>query len=149
MILILNSLLKPFLIMLSIPFGLLGIILAFYIHGIMFYGFFAIIGALGLAGVIVNDAIIMLVKLDKEFICSSLKKENYSKIAEIAKTRLRAIILTTVTTVVGIMPTAYGFGGYDPTLAQMMLALAWGLLFGTIITLFLIPALYSLSKHII
>ncbi|MDD3374720.1 MAG: efflux RND transporter permease subunit [Candidatus Omnitrophica bacterium] len=145
--LLFNSLFKPFIIMLTIPFGIVGIILAFWLHGISMYGFFAVIGALGLAGVVVNDAIIMLVKLDSDFNSSLGKDQINNQIAEIAKTRLRAVVLTTLTTVVGIIPTAYGWAGYDSMLAQMMLALCWGLIFGTTITLILIPSLYSFIQN--
>jgi multidrug efflux pump subunit AcrB len=145
--LLFNSLYKPLIIMLAIPFGIVGIIIAFRLHGISQYGFFAVIGALGLAGVVVNDAIIMLTKLDKEFDHSIQTNELNSHIAGIAKTRLRAVILTTLTTVVGIMPTAYGWAGYDSMLSQMMLALGWGLFFGTLITLVLIPCIYTLIKE--
>jgi len=55
-------------------------------------------------------------------------------------------MLTTLTTVAGLMPTAYGVAGYDAMLAQMMLALSWGLLFGTLITLILIPTIYTFLK---
>ena len=72
----------------------------------------------------------------------------HKNIADIAQTRLRAVILTTVTTVVGIIPTAYGFAGYDAMLAEMMLALAWGLCFGTLITLLLVPCVYSSMQDI-
>ncbi|MBN3041052.1 MAG: efflux RND transporter permease subunit, partial [Candidatus Omnitrophica bacterium] len=142
LVLLFNSLGKPFIIMLSIPFGVVGIILAFWLHGISLYGFFAVIGALGLSGVVVNDAIIMLTKLDKDFDQSLAKEELHKQIASIAKTRLRAVILTTLTTVAGIIPTAYGWAGYDAMLSQMMLALCWGLVFGTMITLMLIPCTY-------
>ena len=147
-----NSLLRPLIIMLAIPFGVVGIVLAFWFHGKVLFGFFAAIGALGLAGVVVNDSIIMLVKLDREHKKDRGRDEDYQQIASIAKTRLKAVILTTLTTVAGILPTAYGFAGYDAMLAEMMLALAWGLLFGTLITLILIPCAYSylkdLDKHL-
>ena len=143
LVLLFNSLLKPLAIMITIPFGLVGIVFAFWLHGISMYGFFAIIGALGLAGVVVNDAIIMLVKLDTDVNSHSSREHMNSQVASIAKTRLRAVILTTLTTVVAIIPTAYGWAGYDAMLAQMMLALAWGLIFGTTITLILIPCIYS------
>ncbi len=68
--------------------------------------------------------------------------------ANISKTRLKAVILTTLTTVAGVMPTAYGLAGYDAMLAQMMLALSWGMVFGTLITLILIPCLYSIHQEI-
>jgi multidrug efflux pump subunit AcrB len=143
-----QSLVKPLIIMLVIPFGVVGIVLAFWLHGKTLFGFYAAIGALGLAGVVINDSIIMLVKLDKEFDPGQSKDNTYCQIAAIAQTRLRAVVLTTVTTVVGVLPTAYGFAGYDAMLAEMMLALAWGLMFGTIITLILIPCVYSVEKEV-
>ncbi|MFH1783705.1 MAG: efflux RND transporter permease subunit [bacterium] len=147
LVLLFNSLYKPLLIMITIPFSVVGIILAFWIHGISMYGFFAVIGALGLAGVVVNDAIIMLVKLDSDFDASLGPQQLHSQVSNLAKTRLRAVVLTTLTTVVAIIPTAYGWAGYDSMLAQMMLALAWGLFFGTMITLLLIPCTYTLIKQ--
>ncbi len=146
--LLFNSLVKPLIIMLAIPFGVVGIIFAFLLHGKVLFGFYAAIGALGLAGVVINDSIIMLVKLDKEYDNKKSKEESTRQIARIAQTRLRAVILTTLTTAVGVLPTAYGFAGYDAMLAEMMLSLAWGLIFGTAITLLLIPCLYGLEKDL-
>ena len=146
--LLFNSLWKPFLIMITIPFGIVGIVIAFWAHGISLIGYFAIVGALGLAGVVVNDSIIMLVKLDKEYDRRQQKEMSNRQIAQIAKTRLRAVILTTLTTVVGVAPTAYGLAGYDSMLAEMMLALSWGLVFGTFITLIMMPCLYSMELDI-
>lgn len=141
-----NSMLKPFIIMLAIPFGVVGVVLAFWLHGKVLFGFYAAIGVLGLAGVVVNDSIIMLVRLEEEYDQSRRRGESYCQIARVARTRLRAVLLTTLTTVAGILPTAYGFAGYDAMLADMMLALAWGLVFGTVITLMLIPCLYALGQ---
>ena len=143
-----NSLVKPLMIMLAIPFGGVGIILAFWLHGKTMFGFYAAVGVLGLAGVVINDAIIMLVKLDDVYDPSQGKHLAGQQISRIAQTRLRAVLLTTLTTVVGVLPTAYGFAGYDAMLAEMMLALAWGLVFGTLITLVLIPSVYSVQKDI-
>ncbi len=140
-----NSLSRPLIIMLAIPFGLVGVVIAFLLHGKALFGFYAAIGALGLAGVVINDSIIMLSKLDREFNAGS-KEEINPQIAAIARTRLRAVILTTITTVAGVLPTAYGLAGYDAQLGEMMLALAWGLVFGTVITLILIPCLYSVVQ---
>ncbi len=137
-----NSLTRPVIIMLAIPFGMVGVILAFWLHGKFLFGFFAAIGCLGLAGVVINDSIIMLTKLDSEFVVGGSMRS----IAKIAQTRLRAVVLTTVTTVVGVLPTAYGLAGYDAMLAEMMLALAWGLVFSTLITLLLVPCLYSILQ---
>jgi multidrug efflux pump subunit AcrB len=141
-----ESLWKPVVIMLAIPFGFAGIALAFYLHGKVIFGFYAVIGALGLAGVVVNDAIIMLVKLG-EFDPARPRGEICGQVARIAQTRLRAVMLTTLTTVAGVLPTAYGWAGYDAMLAEMMLALTWGMIFGTLITLVLIPTVFSLEQH--
>ncbi|MCW8900092.1 MAG: efflux RND transporter permease subunit [Gammaproteobacteria bacterium] len=148
LIILFSSVSRPLIIMLAIPFGMVGVILAFYLHGQTLFGFFAAIGALGMAGVVINDAIIMLTKLDSEYDKPSdkaltVKTHQNERIARIAQTRLKAVILTTLTTVVGVLPTAYGVAGYDSMLAEMMLAMAWGLLFGSIITLLLIPCMYS------
>ena len=137
-----NSLFRPFIIMLAIPFGAVGVILAFQAHGMNLFGFFSAVGTLGLAGVVVNDSIVMVTKLDRE----GGGHMTNTEIANVAKTRLRAVVLTTLTTVAGLLPTAYGFAGYDSMLAEMMLAMAWGLLFGTLITLLLVPALYSVGR---
>ena len=148
LVLLLNSLTRPIIIMLAIPFGIVGVVLAFWLHGKVLFGFFAAIGAIGLAGVVVNDSIIMLVKLEKKYDKTRVKKVSDEQISSIAKTRLKAVILTTLTTVAGLLPTTYGFTGYDAMLAEMMLALTWGLLFGTLITLILIPCAYSFSKDL-
>ncbi len=148
LVLLLNSLTKPIIIMLAIPFGVVGIVLAFWLHGKVLFGFFAAIGAIGLAGVVVNDSIIMLVKLEKNYDRARGKEYSNEQISSIAKTRLKAVMLTTITTVAGLLPTAYGFTGYDAMLAEMMLALTWGLIFGTLITLVLTPCAYSLGKDL-
>lgn len=142
LVVLFDSLTRPLMILLAIPFGMVGVILAFWLHGQILFGFFAAIGALGMAGVVINDAIIMVTKLDQEYDATNDKPIN-EKIARIAQTRLKAVILTTLTTVAGVLPTAYGLAGYDAMLAEMMLALAWGLLFGSAITLLLVPSMYS------
>ncbi len=146
--LLFNSLLQPFIIMISIPFGIVGVIFAFLAHGMTFFGIFAGIGTLGLAGVVVNDSIIMVNKLQSELDPDAHWTTLPRHIAGIASTRLRAVMLTTITTVAGLLPTAYGFAGYDAMLAEMMLAMAWGLVFGTLITLVLVPTLYMSVKKI-
>lgn len=139
-----NSLGKPLLVLSVVPFGLAGVIFTLLSHGMTVYGFFAAIGALGMIGVVINDAIVMIDKLDKtKEDGSSLSIE---QIAQVASTRLRPILVTTLTTVVGVLPTAYGIAGYDSMLAEMMLTMGWGLVFGTVVTLVYIPVIYTISK---
>ncbi len=137
LVLIFNSLFKPFLVLAIVPFGVSGIIYVLLIHGMSVYGFFAAVGALGMIGVVVNDAIVMIDKIDKE------SDRTWDSIAAVAATRLRPIVVTTLTTVAGILPTAYGLAGYDSMLAEMMLTMGWGLFIGTIMTLILLPIFYS------
>lgn len=145
LVIMFDSMVKPFIVLSVIPFGLAGIVYVLMAHGMSVYGFFAAIGALGMIGVVINDAIVMIDKID-----NTLKqggKVSREIIAKVAATRLRPVVVTTVTTVVGVLPTAYGIGGYDSLLAEMMLTMGWGLAIGTFITLILIPCIYSFSVN--
>lgn len=143
LVIIFNSLFKPLIVISIIPFGLSGVIFTLYFHAMNVYGFFAVVGALGMIGVVINDTIVMIDKFDR-----TLMKEifSYELIAKIATTRLRPILLTTVTTVVGVLPTAYGVAGFDSMLSEMMLVMGWGLAFGTFVTIFLIPCFYTFFR---
>ena len=148
LIFLFDSLGTPFLVMSIIPFGVMGTILAFFAHGIVHYGFFAVVGVLGMIGVVINDSIVLInrleVCLNKVFGKAPFDRGFFfRKIAEVSSTRLRAILITTITTVAGLFPTAYGVFGYDSMLAEMMLAMGWGLLLGMFVTLVLVPCLYS------
>ena len=141
--LLFNSLWKPFIIVAVIPFGMMGVVYALMLHNMPVISFFTAIGILGLAGVVVNDSIVMLDKLLNSYRNESQTAADRRKIiADISKTRLRAVILTTVTTVAGLLPTAYGILGYDSMLSDMMLAMSYGLMTSTLVTLFLTPALF-------
>lgn len=137
-----DALVPPLLIAAIIPFGVVGTSIAFWLHGYSQFGFFAVVGTLGMIGVVINDSIVLVDKLlaDCNFGCDA--KALRQQIAAITATRLRAVIVTTLTTVAGLLPTAYGLGGYDSMLAEMMLAMAWGLVFGMLITLVLVPCLF-------
>jgi multidrug efflux pump subunit AcrB len=148
LIMLFQSVLKPLLIILTVPFGAAGVILAFWAHGMEVYGFFSVIGVIGLLGVVINNSILMLVKLEREYDRSHQQQMSDFQISEIGKTRLQAVLLTTVTTVVALFPTAYGLAGYDSMLAEMMLAMGWGLLFGTLVTLVLVPCAYGLTRDL-
>lgn len=140
-----DSLWTPLLIGAIIPFGIVGSVLAFYFHGMEHYGFFSIVGTLGMIGVVINDSIVLIDKLNENL---DSDENLLSRIAKISSTRLRAIFITTFTTVAGLFPTAYGVGGYDSMLAEMMLAMCWGLLFGMFITLILVPCIYSFYAQV-
>ncbi len=138
---------QPLIVMSVLPFGLIGVIIGFVLHGKSF-DFMAMIGMIGLSGVVINDSIIMVDFINKVI---RRKGETVSKIEEIiegAGQRLRPIILTTVTTVVGLMPSVYGFGGDVDSFQSTVMAMAYGLLFATTLTLIFVPSLYMISLDI-
>ena len=140
--LILNSLVKPLIVMSAVPFGVVGIILAVWSHG-MALSMFVMISLIGLSGIIVNDSLVMVFTISE-----LIDKDGFDidKIIKGAVTRLRPVLLTTATTVLGLLPTAYGLGGSDPFISPMCLALMYGLLFGTFVTLIFVPILYSVGN---
>ncbi|PJZ46289.1 efflux RND transporter permease subunit [Leptospira brenneri] len=136
---IFNSIKKPVLILLSIPLGFVGVVFGFLISG-KALSFLAMIGIIGLAGVIVNASIV-LVDTIQEF---QAKGEGlYESLITASSERFRPILVTTLTTMAGMIPTAYAIGGSDPLLIPMTLSLAWGLGFGTFGSLIFIPASFS------
>lgn len=144
LVFVFDSLWTPFLIGIIIPFGAVGVVFAFKLHNMNQYGFFAVIGTLGMIGVVINDSIVLIDQFKNKIPIRKYSfKELCEIIAHVSSQRLRAVALTTITTVAGLFPTAYGIGGYDSMLAEMMLAMGWGLLFGMFITLVLVPCVFS------
>jgi multidrug efflux pump subunit AcrB len=138
--LLFNSFTQPLMVMVVIPFGIVAVIIAFALHGEPL-GFLALMGLVGLSGVVVNDSLVLVNRINR------LREENADRsildiVAEGTSDRLRAVIMTTLTTAVGLIPLAYGIGGSDPFIAPMALALGYGLLFATPITLVFVPCLY-------
>ncbi|ABZ92820.1 Cation/multidrug efflux pump [Leptospira biflexa serovar Patoc strain 'Patoc 1 (Ames)'] len=136
---IFNSIKKPVLILLSIPLGFVGVVFGFLISG-KALSFLAMIGIIGLAGVIVNASIV-LVDTIEEF--QSRGEGLLESLITASSERFRPILVTTMTTMAGMIPTAYAIGGSDPLLIPMTLSLAWGLGFGTFGSLIFIPASFS------
>jgi multidrug efflux pump subunit AcrB len=147
LVLLFNSFSQPFLVMIAIPFGFVGVIIALVLHGEPL-GFMAITGLIGLAGVVVNDSLVLVSHLN---VLRRQKPEaNIRELAaEGTADRLRAILLTTFTTVAALIPLAYGIGGYDLYMAPMALTLGWGLLLATPLTLILVPSLYMIREDIV
>ncbi|EKP14938.1 efflux RND transporter permease subunit [Leptospira borgpetersenii] len=136
-----RSVIQPVIVVSSIPFSLIGVILAFILHG-EYFGFLAFLGIVGLAGVVVNDSIV-LVDFANQLRLEKPGEDIDSILIETGLLRLRPVVLTTVTTVLGLLPTAYGIGGRDPFLVPMALAFGWGLAFSSFLTLVAVPVLYK------
>ena len=147
MVLLFKSLTQPFIILLTIPFGLAGALLAFTLHGVPL-SFMGLIGMIGLSGVVVNDSVVMVDFINKVFKSNPAadNKTVIDNVANGAKQRLRPVILTTVTTVMGLLPTVYGIGGNAMVIVPVVMAMAYGLLFASFLTLFFIPSLYMANN---
>ena len=152
LVLLFNSFTQPFLVMIAIPFGIVGVIITFAIHQ-QPLSFFGLIGTLGLAGVVVNDSLVLVSHLNdlrKQKPGKLLRKKEQREqilrlVSEGTSDRLRAIILTTLTTVAGLLPLAYGIGGIDLYMSPMALTLGYGLVFATPLTLVLVPCMYTIG----
>ncbi len=135
-----KSFLKPLVILSSIPLGLVGVFYAFTL-GQRPLSFLAFIGIVGLSGVVINSAIILVDYIEE--LRNTRPDLDLKDILILAsKNRLRAVLATGITTVVGLLPTAFGWGGYDSILVPITLSLSWGMIIGTVLTLIWIPSLY-------
>ena len=139
------SLGQPLVIMSAIPLGLIGVIFTFKILD-MSLGFMAMMGVVALIGVVVNDSIVLVSFINERL--RETKDSLYTCIIEGSKSRFRPVILTTFTTVAGLLPVAHWPGG-DPFLKPMATSFAWGLLFATIVTLVFIPCNYYVYMQMV
>jgi multidrug efflux pump subunit AcrB len=139
-----KNLIQPFLVVLTIPLGISSVIFALILNR-QPLSFMAMLGIIALAGVIVNNAIVYI-----DFV-NQARKEGMNKaesLVEAARLRLRPIFLTTMTTVMGLLPTAHGIGGLDKFVVPIAIALGYGLLFGSILTAFVFPAAIAITDDI-
>ena len=145
LILLFKNIYQPLLVACTIPMGIIGVIWTFYFHKEPLT-FLAMVGIIALSGVIVNNAIVFVDFFNKEI-------QKQKKVAEAihiaAMRRIRPIFLTTITTVAGILPTAYGVGGLDPFVVPIALSLGWGMLWGSILTLLVFPAILMILEDLI
>ncbi|MBD3222869.1 MMPL family transporter, partial [bacterium] len=133
-----NSMRRMAIIMLTIPLGIIGTTIGLLVSGYPF-SFFAILGVYSLAGIIINNAIVLIDRIRIEIEDNGLDPDR--AVIAAAQARLRPILLTTTTTVGGLLPL-WAFGG--PLWAPMAVAIIFGLLFATLLTLGVVPLLYSL-----
>ena len=134
-----NSIRKATIIILAIPLGMIGAIAGWFIGG-SFVSFFGVLGIIALAGIVVNNAIILIDRIDVE-IAENPDVDRRDAILLAAHNRFRPILLTTLTTSLGMLPLLFGGGLlWEP----LTLAIIFGLFFATIITLLFVPVVYRL-----
>jgi len=133
-----NSLKKPIIVLLTIPLGLIGVVFGLLVAK-SYFGFFAFLGLISLAGIIINNAIVLLDRIQIEQ--DELNRTKQDAILFAARERFRPIMLTTATTICGLVPLWLGGGIMFEPLAVGIL---FGLLFATVITLLFVPVMYRL-----
>ena len=138
LVLMFNSAILPFVIISVIPLSFLGVIIGNYIMG-MNMTMLGMIGVVGLAGVVVNDGIVMV-----DFI---KKAKNIEEIVLFASRRLRPILLTSITTFFGLITLMFFPYGQSAILQPLAIALGFGLLWGTLLNLFYLPVFYYMLNR--
>jgi HAE1 family hydrophobic/amphiphilic exporter-1 len=135
-----ESLIHPFVILFSIPLALVGAVLALFLTGTTL-NIVALIGVIMLAGIVVNNAIVLVDLINQ------LRTEGLARteaILEAGRARLRPILMTSLTTALGLLPMALGFGEGSEVRAPMAITVIGGLVMSTLLTLVVIPVMYSL-----
>ena len=132
-----NSIRRTGIILITIPLGIVGVVLGLLVTN-SYFGFMTYLGVISLTGIVINNAIILIERIELEINETGLDPKD--AIIEAAQRRMRPIILTTMTTVGGLIPLWIGGGGmWQP----MAIAIIFGLAFATVLTLGVVPLLYA------
>lgn len=140
----LQSYFQPLVIMSVIPFGMVGAILGHYILGIDLV-FFSVLGIMALSGVVVNSSLVLVDYINRQ---RKTGEDLYHVVSHAGSVRFRPIVLTSITTFVGLAPMMADNTQSTSMFVPMAASLAFGVLAGTFITLFLVPCLYLILEDI-
>lgn len=138
-----ESLIHPLVILFTIPLALVGAVLALFITGTT-VNVVAFIGVIMLAGIVVNNAIVLIDLINQ---LREQGKERLEAILEAGSARLRPILMTSLTTTLGLLPMAMGFGEGSEVRTPMAVTVIGGLTVSTFLTLLVIPVVYSLMDR--
>ena len=132
-----NSFRRPLIILLTVPLGLIGVVCGLLLAD-SYFGFMTLLGVISLFGIVINNAIVLIDRVDLEIAAGA---RPYDAIVSACVRRLRPIVMTTLTTIVGLLPLML-FGG--EVWFGMGVVIAAGLGGGTLLTLGVVPVLYAL-----
>lgn len=133
-----NSLRKPAIILLTIPLSIIGVVVGLLVAR-SYFGFITLLGIISLAGIVINNAIVLIDRIGLEE--AEPGNTPQDAIVNAAQRRIRPILLTAATTVAGMIPLWLGGG---PMWEPLAIAIIFGLIFATMLTLIIVPVLYSL-----
>jgi len=136
-----KSVLDPFVVIIAIPFGLIGVVVGHYVLGFQLQ-FLSLIGFLALAGIVVNDSLILIDFTKKQ---RSAGVDRITALIEAGRVRTRPILLTSITTFLGVSPLIFFSTGQTRILAPMAVSLGFGLLFATVLILMVLPCFYLIA----
>lgn len=137
---------KPFIIMFSIPFAFVGVVLALLVSRINL-NVVGMLGAILLIGIVVNNGIVLIDYID-QLRRSKINNTLEEIVAKGCAARLRPVLMTTVTTIVGMIPTALAFGDGGEMMQPLAIVIIGGLTVSTLVTLVLIPTVYLIFDKI-
>ena len=139
-----RSYIQPIVVMVALPFGMVGAVLGHLLMGLPIT-LLSLLGVVALSGIVVNDSIILL-----DFINRAIRKgtPHRQAVEESGKARFRAVILTSLTTIAGLLPLLVERSFQAQFLIPMAVSISFGLLVATVLTLLLVPALYLIVADI-
>ena len=139
-----KSFLQPLIILTTVPFAFIGAMVGLTTSGNPL-SVASTYGLVALAGIVINDSIVLVEFINRQRIAGVGK---WQAIINGGRTRLRPILLTSITTVSGLLPMALGVGGRSAIWMPMASTIVWGLSVATLLTLFVIPAFYAITDDI-
>jgi predicted RND superfamily exporter protein len=134
---------RPLVVMAVIPFGLVGAIWGHWVWGVPL-SLFSVVGLIGMAGIIINDAIVLVTTIDEY----QEKRGLFPAIVDGVADRFRPVLLTTLTTVLGLAPLLYEKSSQAEFLKPTVITLVFGLGFGMVLVLLVVPALMAVQADI-
>ena len=140
---IFSSWTRPLVVMAIIPFGLVGTIYGHWWHEVPL-SLFSVIGLIGMVGIIINDSIVLVTTIDEY----AKERGLYPAILDGVTDRLRPVLLTTLTTVLGLSPLLYETSSQAQFLKPTVITLVYGLGFGVILVLIVVPALMAMQADV-
>ena len=137
LVILFNSVSQPLLVLICLPFGITGVIIGYSVQGM----------TMGMMGVLVNDSLVLLHAMNRQ---RNAKSDYLSsgEVAAICYRRFRPIFITSLTTAVAMLPTAYGLMGENSYLKPVFMSMAWGVIFGGLVSLLLLPVMYMVDQDV-
>ncbi len=144
LVLVLGSFTQPVIVSLPIVFGIIGVLLAHRVHNIPL-GVLSGVGLMGAIGVSVNGSLVMADQINRR-LAEGAEGGYLLAIKEGASSRFRAVFLTSMTTLGGLFPMAYGLGGDAGFTKALAFSMAWGIFLSSVLTLFFFPSVFAVLK---